>query len=58
MAEVRLASRRGNPHGGECGGTPTRLRDRELLHRAPKPLPDQRYWRQSNQTIIVVVGPT
>ena len=45
VAEVCLAAGGGNPHRRKRRGTPTRLRDRELLHRASKPLPNQRHRR-------------
>ena len=58
MIEIGFTTSGGDPHGGESGGTATRLRDGEFFHRHTEPLANQRNGRQSNQTIIVVIGPT
>src|SRR5512146_2948679 len=57
VAEICFAPGGGNPDGGEGSRTATRLRDSKLLDRAPQTLAHQRYRGQSNQTIVVVVGP-
>jgi len=58
MREVGFAAGGSDPYGSESGSTTTGLRSRELFHRSAEALANQRHWRKSDETIVVVIWPT
>jgi hypothetical protein len=58
VSEIGFAAGGSDPHGSESGSTTTGVRDRELFDRSAETLANQRHWRKSDETIVVVIWPT